>query len=73
MAAAKTAAKNFLASYAGTDASANRQLAIVTFASGYSTKLNWVNVAGGAGKNSYNAAVASPQFRTVRPVRYWLS
>lgn len=59
MAAAKTAAKNFLESYAGTDASASRMLAIVTFATNYSTKLNWVNVAGGAGKNSYDAAVAA--------------
>ena len=59
MAAAKTAALNFLKSYAGTDASASRMLAIVTFATNYSTKLNWVNVAGGAGKNSYDAAVAA--------------
>ena len=59
MAAAQTAAKNFLKEYAGTDASASRMLAIVTFATNYSPELNWVNVAGGAGKNSYDAAVSA--------------
>ena len=38
--AAKTAAKNFLSSYAGTDDTASRQLAIVSFNSGASTVLN---------------------------------
>ncbi len=58
--AAKDAAKTFLASYAGTNSSVKRMLSIVTFAKGYTTKLAWVNVAGGAsGSNStsYNNAV----------------
>lgn len=45
--AAKGAANAFLASYAGTDAAADRQLAIVTFSSGYSVSMQWRNVAGG--------------------------
>ena len=52
--AAKKAAKEFLRTYAGDDDTANRQLAIVTFSDGYEPVLGWSNVAGGAGKNSYN-------------------
>ena len=55
--AAQDAAYTFLQTYAGTDANASRMLAIVSFASGSEIKLNWVNVAGGAGKNSFDAAV----------------
>ena len=54
--AAKGAANAFLASYAGTDAAADRQLAIVTFSSGYGVSMRWRNVAGGKDKNSYNTA-----------------
>ncbi len=54
--AAKGAANAFLASYAGTDAAADRQLAIVTFSSGYSVSMQWRNVAGGKDKNFYNTA-----------------
>lgn len=56
--AAKKAAKEFLRTYAGNDDTANRQLAIVTFSTGYQT-LPWSNVAGGTGKNSYDSAVAT--------------
>ena len=56
MVAAKSAALNFLESYAGTDASASRQLAIVTFATEYDIAMNWTNVAGGTGTN-YQKAV----------------
>jgi len=56
MNAAKIAATNFLKSYAGTDADANRMLAIVSFSTQASTKLQWVNVAGGDGCNSYDNA-----------------
>ncbi|MBE6918097.1 MAG: VWA domain-containing protein [Ruminococcaceae bacterium] len=67
--AAKQAALQFLAGtpasgdtpavagYAGTDASANRYLAIVGYGTTAKTMLGWVNVAGGAGKNSYDSAV----------------
>ena len=58
MAAAKSAAKQFLETYAGTDDALNHQLAIATFSTGYATALDWVNVAGGAGKNSYDEAIA---------------
>ena len=54
--AAKAAAKDFLASYAGSDANATRMLAIVTFDGGYRTNMGWANVAGGSGSNSYNSA-----------------
>ena len=54
--AAKAAAKDFLASYAGSDANATRMLAIVTFDGGYRTNMSWSNVAGGSGSNSYNSA-----------------
>lgn len=56
MVAAQNAAASFLAAYAGTDASASRMLAIVSFQSSAKTRLDWVNVAGGAGKNSYDQA-----------------
>ena len=54
--AAKAAANEFLASYAGSDANATRMLAIVTFDGGYRTNMSWANVAGGSGSNSYNSA-----------------
>ena len=57
--AAKEAAKEFLATYAGSDATADRQLAIVTFDGGYRTNMAWANVAGGEGKNSYNTAAST--------------
>jgi len=56
LANAKEAAKNFLTAYAGSDASATKMLAIVTFDSEGRTKMGWANVAGGTGSNSYNAA-----------------
>ena len=59
LAAAKTAALNFLKTYAGTDATANRELAIVSFSTGVSTKMVWNNVAGGSGNNSFDAAVSA--------------
>ena len=55
--AAKAAARTFLSTYAGTVADASRMLAIVTFDGGYRTSLDWVNVAGGAGSNSYDTAL----------------
>ena len=55
--AAQDAAYTFLQTYAGTDANASRMLAIVSFASGSEVKLNWANVAGGKGQNSFDAAV----------------
>lgn len=57
--AAKKAAKEFLRTYAGDDDTANRQLAIVTFSTGYQTVLEWSNVAGGTGKNGYDSAVTT--------------
>ena len=57
--AAKDAAKAFLSTYAGTDASATRRLAIVGYGETSKTFFSWKNVAGGAGKNSYNAAVSA--------------
>ena len=57
--AAKAAAREFLASYSGADANASRMLAIVTFDAAGNTRLTWVNVAGGAGKNSYDQALAT--------------
>lgn len=59
MQAAKDAAKTFLASYAGTDASANRQLCIVAFGSNANTLLSWSNVAGGADKNNFNNTLSA--------------
>ena len=55
--AAKAAARDFLASYAGDDANASRMLAIVTFDGGYRTNLDWCNVAGGA--NKYGDALST--------------
>ncbi len=54
--AAKDAAASFLDAYAGTDASASRMLAIVSFQSSATTILDWVNVAGGEGKDGYDQA-----------------
>lgn len=59
IAAARTAAAAFLKEYAGTDASANRQLSIVEFATNYSVRMDWENVAGGPGNNSYDAVYRS--------------
>lgn len=56
LAAAKNAAADFLEEYAGNSATANRQLAIVAFGTTSKTVFSWNNVAGGDGKNSYNAA-----------------
>lgn len=56
LAAAKNAAKDFLKEYAGNSATAKRQLAIVAFGTTSKTVFSWNNVAGGAGKNSYNEA-----------------
>ena len=58
MQAAKDAAKSFLATYAGTDANAARWLSIVDFDNYGNVVQDWINVAGGAGKNSYDAAVS---------------
>lgn len=55
--AAQDAAYTFLQTYAGTDANASRMLAIVSFGFGSEVKLNWANVAGGKGQNSFDAAV----------------
>ena len=56
MQAAKNAAASFLASYAGEDPNAARMVAIVSFQSSATTRLQWVNVAGGPGENSYDTA-----------------
>ena len=58
MQAAKTAALSFLATYAGTDANAARWLSIVDFDDDGVLRQDWINVAGGEGKNSYNTAVS---------------
>ncbi|MBQ9932056.1 MAG: doubled motif LPXTG anchor domain-containing protein, partial [Firmicutes bacterium] len=55
IAEAKKVAKQFLASYAGTDENAEQYLSIVWFGSSAGVDKNWVNVAGGAGKNSYDS------------------
>ena len=57
--AAKLAALDFLASYAGTDSAAERELAIVTFATDYTTAMEWTNVAGGTGNAGYDAAAST--------------
>lgn len=54
--AAKNAAKAFLEEYAGHSATAERKLAIVAFGTTSKTVFSWNNVAGGDGKNSYDAA-----------------
>ena len=54
--AAKNAAKDFLKEYAGNSATAERKLAIVAFGTTSKTVFSWNNVAGGAGKNSYDEA-----------------
>ena len=59
IAAARSAGAAFLKSYAGTDASANRQVSIVVFSTNYSVRFDWANVAGGPGSNSYDAALNS--------------
>ncbi len=59
IAAARSAGAAFLKSYAGTDASAIRDLSIVVFATNYSVRMDWANVAGGPGSNSYDAAYNS--------------
>ena len=58
MKAAKDAAKSFLATYAGTDANAARWLSIVDFDDEGVLRQDWINVAGGEGKNGYDDAVA---------------
>ena len=64
--AAKEAARNFINMYAGTDASALRQVAIVAFDTDYRTELSWVNVAGGTGHNSYDSAIAAVNNLAIR-------
>ena len=59
MKAAKDAALSFLSTYAGTNANAQRMVAVVSFQSSANTRLEWVNVAGGAGQNDYNDAVTA--------------
>ena len=59
IAAARSAGASFLQAYAGDDASAIRDLSIVVFATNYSVRLDWVNVAGGPGNNSYDTALNS--------------
>ena len=56
MNAAKIAAQNFLSNYAGDDPNATRMVAVVSFATSARTRLDWVNVAGGEGNNSYDQA-----------------
>ena len=58
MTAAKGAAAEFLASYAGTNPAADRQLCIVTFGTDADVEMNWHNVAGGSGSNDYDTAAA---------------
>ena len=55
MKAARDVAKDFLKSYAGTDENASQYLSIVWFGTYGGVDIDWVNVAGGAGKNSYDA------------------
>ncbi len=57
--AAKAAAREFLAAYAGTDANANRQIAIVKFAKSGSQVIKWTNVAGGPGQNDYDKVLSA--------------
>lgn len=58
MTAAKGAAAEFLASYAGTNPAADRRLCIVTFGTDADVEMSWHNVAGGSGKNDYDTAAA---------------
>ena len=58
MTAAKGAAAEFLASYAGTNPAADRQLCIVTFGTDADVEMSWHNVAGGSGNNDYDTAAA---------------
>ena len=58
MQAAKNAALSFLETYAGTDANAARWLSIVDFDDNGVLVQDWINVAGGEGKNGYNTAVS---------------
>ena len=58
MTAAKGAAAEFLASYAGTNPAADRQLCIVTFGTDADVEMSWHNVAGGSGSNDYDTAAA---------------
>lgn len=57
MAAAKRAAREFLKAYAGTDANAKRELAIIGFGTTFQNVLLWSNVAGGPGENYYDLAL----------------
>ena len=59
MVAAQNAAASFLSSYAGTDPAAARMVAIVSFQSSATTRLQWVNVAGGPDMNDYNTALST--------------
>ena len=59
IAAAKIAAQNFLASYAGTDASAQRWLAIVSFNSTGTVVREWVNVATAEGYSAAQSTITN--------------
>ena len=54
MDAAKQVAKQFLQSYAGNDENAEQWLSVVWFGTNSGVDQEWVNVAGGPGKNSYD-------------------
>ncbi len=57
--AAKNAAMQFLANYAGTNKNDARYISLVTFNDNATVALDWVNVAGGPGCNDYDKALAS--------------
>jgi len=54
--AAKNAAKNFLATYAGDDDESNRMISLVTFDAEGETVISWINVAGGNAEGKANAS-----------------
>ena len=54
MAEARNVAKQFLASYAGTDPNAEQYISVVWFGTNSGVDKDWVNVAGGEGHNSYD-------------------
>ena len=51
---AREVAQNFLESYAGTDENASQYISVVWFGTTGGVDIDWVNVAGGEGKNDYN-------------------
>ena len=54
---AKEAAKEFLKTYAGTDAAATRMISIVTFDSTGRVNQDWINVAGGSSNPNYTSVI----------------